>query len=106
VKKGKFKKRKKPWIDYSNKDGEGSSKNQESNRKEDAKQDQKKKKKKDKKYIQCYNCQKWGHYASKCRSKRVPRSKDEAQFAQDEDSDSDEVWQWSRRKKKEVMNDI
>jgi len=54
VKKGKFKKGKKPWIDYSNKEGEGSSKNQESNRKEDAKQDQKKKK--DKKDIQCYNC--------------------------------------------------
>jgi len=35
VKKGKFKKEKKPWIDYSNKEGEGSSKNQESNRKED-----------------------------------------------------------------------
>jgi len=44
VKKGKFKKGKKPWIDYSNKEGEGSRKNQERNRKEDAKQDQKKKK--------------------------------------------------------------
>ena len=59
VKKGKFKKGKKPWIDYSNKDGEGSTKNQESSKKEDAKHDQKKKKD-----IQCYNCQKWGHYAS------------------------------------------
>ena len=62
------------------KDGEGSSKNQESNKKEDTKHDQKKKK--DKKDIQCYNCQKWGQYASECKSKRVPRSKDEAQFAQ------------------------
>ena len=39
VKKGKFKKGKNsPWIDYS-KDGEGSSKNQESNKKEDTKHD-------------------------------------------------------------------
>ena len=99
--KGKFKKGKKPWIDYSNKDGEGSSKNQE-NKKEDAKHDQKKKKK-DKKNIQCYNCQKWGHYASECRSKRVPRSKDEAQFSQNEDSE--EVLLMATIKEEEERND-
>jgi hypothetical protein len=27
-------------------------------------------KKKDKSHIQCYNCEKWGHYASDCRSKK------------------------------------
>jgi len=31
-----------------------------------------------------------GHYASECRSKRVPRNKDEAQFAQGDNSDSEE----------------
>jgi len=103
VKKGKFKKGKKPWIDYSNKEGVGSSKNQESKRKEDAKQDQKKKK--DKKDIQCYNCQKWGHYASECKSKRVPRSKDEAQFAQNEDSDFDEVLLMATVKEEEERSD-
>jgi len=25
--------------------------------------------------IQCYNCYKWGYYASECKSKRVPRNK-------------------------------
>ena len=59
------------------------------------------KKKKDKKDIQCYNCQKWGHYASECRSKRVPRSKHQAQFAQTEDSDSDEELLMATTKEKE-----
>jgi len=103
MKKGKFKKWKKPWIDYSNKDDEGSSKNQDSNEKKDAKNDQKKKK--DKKDIQCYNCQKWGHYASECRSKRVPRSKDEAQFSQNEDSDSEEVLLMATVKEEEERSD-
>jgi len=74
VKKGKFKKGKKPWIEQSHKDGKGSSKNRERN--DATKYDQDKKK--DKKDIQCYNFQKMGHYASECRSKRVPRNKDEA----------------------------
>ncbi|GAU41499.1 hypothetical protein TSUD_13810 [Trifolium subterraneum] len=41
-----------------------------------------------KKNIQCYNCQKYGHFASECRNKRVPRihnNKDsEANMAQDD----------------------
>jgi len=37
VKKGKFKKGKKPWIDQSYKNSEGSSKNEEGSKKEDAK---------------------------------------------------------------------
>ena len=49
------------------------------------------KKKFNKKGIQCYNCQKWGHFADECINKRVPRNADEAQLAQDEDSDSDKV---------------
>jgi len=48
VKKGKFKKGKKPWIEQSHKDGEGSSNNQERNNA--TKSDQNKKK--DKKDIQ------------------------------------------------------
>ena len=63
------------------------------------------KKKKDKKDIQCYNCQKWGHYASECRSKRVPRSKDEAQFSENEDSDSDEVLLMATVKEEEERSD-
>jgi len=108
IKKGKFKKGKKPWIGYSNKDGEGSSKNQESTKKEDAKHDQKKKKKKkkkDKKDIQCYNCKKWGHYASECKSKRVPRSKDEVRFSENEDSDSEEVLLMEIVKEEEERSD-
>ena len=34
---------------------------------------------------------KWGHFADECRNKRVPRNADEAQLAQDEDSDFDKV---------------
>ncbi|KAG5068162.1 hypothetical protein JHK85_000539 [Glycine max] len=49
------------------------------------------KKKFNKKGIQCYNCQKWGHFADECKNKRVPRNADEAKLAQDEDSDSDKV---------------
>jgi len=99
-KRGKFKKGKKSWNNHSHKDGEGSSKSQEKN---DAKSDQKKKK--DKKDIQCYNCQKMGHYASECKSKRVPRNKDEAQFAQDEDSDSEEVLLMATIKEEEERSD-
>jgi len=49
------------------------------------------KKKFNKKEIQCYNYQKWGHFADERRNKRVPKNVDEAQLAQDEDSDSDKV---------------
>ncbi|MCI62217.1 retrovirus-related Pol polyprotein from transposon TNT 1-94, partial [Trifolium medium] len=31
--------------------------------------------KKSKKHIQCYNCQKYGHYASECKGAKVPRKK-------------------------------
>ena len=49
------------------------------------------KKKFNKKGIQCYNCQKWGHYVDECRNKRVSRNADDVQLAQDEDFDSDKV---------------
>jgi len=100
-KRGKFKKGKKPWNNQSHKDGEGSSKNQEKN--DVTKSDQKKKK--DKRDIQCYNCQKMGHYAFECRSKRVPRNKDEAQFAQNEGSDSEEVLLMATVKEEEERSD-
>ncbi|CAJ2637099.1 unnamed protein product [Trifolium pratense] len=41
--------------------------------------------KKDKSHIQCYNCEKWGHYASDCRSKKVQDNDDEANFVQDKE---------------------
>ncbi|CAJ2656906.1 unnamed protein product [Trifolium pratense] len=40
-------------------------------------------KKKDKSHIQCYNCQKWGHYASECRSKKAKDSDDEANLVEE-----------------------
>jgi len=46
-----------------------------------------------------------GHYASECKSKRVPRNKDEAQFAQDEDSDSEEVLLMATVKEEEERSD-
>jgi len=100
-KRGKFKKGKKPWNNQSHKDGEGSSKNQEKN--DATKSNQKKKK--DKRDIQCYNCQKTGHYAFECRSKRVSRNKDEAQFAQNEGSDSEEVPLMATVKEEEERSD-
>lgn len=49
------------------------------------------KKKFNKKGIQCYNCQKCGHFANECRSKKVKRKDDETQLAQADSSDLDEV---------------
>ncbi|CAJ2646460.1 unnamed protein product [Trifolium pratense] len=40
-------------------------------------------KKKVKSHIQCYNCQKWGHYASECRSKKAKDSDDEANLVEE-----------------------
>jgi len=92
-KKGKYKKGKNYWKDQVFKNGEGSSKNQESFKKDEAKHASSRKKTIDKKDIQCYNFQKWGHYASECRSKRVQRNKgDEAQFDHNEGYDSNEVF--------------
>ncbi|GAU25734.1 hypothetical protein TSUD_216650 [Trifolium subterraneum] len=48
-----------------------------------------------KKNIQCYNCQKYGHFASKCRNKKVPRQynneESEANMAQDDDGSETDV---------------
>ncbi|KAK2402327.1 hypothetical protein QL285_051858 [Trifolium repens] len=68
------------------------SKNQNVDSTKDANQNKKSSKKKiDKKEIQCYNCQKFGHYARECRSKKVAREdKDEAQYANGGGSDSDD----------------
>lgn len=45
----------------------------------------------DRKSLQCYNCQKFSHFARECKSKKVPRNFDETQLAQDEDFDFDKV---------------
>jgi len=46
-----------------------------------------------------------GHYAFECRSKRVPTNKDEAQFAQNEGSDSEEVLLMATVKEEEERSD-
>jgi len=46
-----------------------------------------------------------GHYAFECRSKRVLRNKDEAQFAQNEGSDSEEVLLMATVKEEEERRD-
>ncbi|CAJ2653926.1 unnamed protein product [Trifolium pratense] len=48
-------------------------------------------KKGDKSKIQCYSCDKWGHYASECRSKGKKKQENEANHARHNDSDSDGV---------------
>ncbi|XP_073221541.1 uncharacterized protein [Cicer arietinum] len=45
----------------------------------------------DKRRVQCYNCQKYGHFADECRSKKVRRDNGEAQLAQEDSSDLYEV---------------
>ncbi|KAK2365584.1 putative mitochondrial protein [Trifolium repens] len=88
-KKGKDKwKKKKEDSENSTKN----SKNQNVDSTKDSSQNKKSSKKKiDKKEIQCYNCQKFGHYARECRSKKVAREdKDEAQYANGGGSDSDD----------------
>ncbi|XP_073220132.1 uncharacterized protein [Cicer arietinum] len=49
------------------------------------------KKKFDKRRVQCYNCQKYGHFADECRSKKEQRDDGEVQLAQADSFDSDEV---------------
>jgi hypothetical protein len=45
-------------------------------------------KKKSKEHIQCYNCQKWGHFADECVNPKVPRKRnEEAQLARDSDEE-------------------
>ncbi|XP_045831524.1 uncharacterized protein LOC123922907 [Trifolium pratense] len=46
-------------------------------------------KKSDKSKIQCYNCEKWGHYAFECRSKGKKKQDNKAHHARQHDSDSD-----------------
>ena len=45
-------------------------------------------KKKYKEHIQCYNYQKWGHFADECVNPKVPRKRnEEAQLARDSDEE-------------------
>ncbi|KAK2426061.1 putative mitochondrial protein [Trifolium repens] len=52
---------------------EGSKKDQEKGESSKNEGNGKGKKPMNKKHIQCYNCQKYGHFASECRGKKVPR---------------------------------
>jgi phosphopantetheine adenylyltransferase len=86
-KKGKFKKGKGKKQNSKN-SNEGNGKNQDSSQQEN---NNGQKKKFNKKEIQCYNCQKWGHFASECKSKKVPRDKtDEAKFIHDKEEEDPE----------------
>jgi hypothetical protein len=60
---------------FKNKNGgaESQSSKQDQDQGESSHCDSNSKKKKSKKHIQCYNCQKYGHYASECRGAKVPR---------------------------------
>ena len=79
-KKGKYKKGKRKNQNSKN-SNEGTSKGHDHSSQEGNKGQKKKINKKD---IQCYNCQKWGHFAAECKSKKVPREEsDEAQFVHD-----------------------
>jgi hypothetical protein len=83
-KKGKFKKNKGKNQNSKN-SNEGASKNQDSSQQDNNNGQTKKFNRKE---IQCYNCQKWGHFAAECRSKKVPREKtDEAKFVHDNEGD-------------------
>src|ERR1044072_4475360 len=44
-------------------------------------------KKFDRKKIQCYNCQKWGHFAKECKGKKVKRNTDDEAHLAKDDSD-------------------
>ena len=70
------KKAKNFWNDQASKNDEGSSINQESLRKDGTKNVANDKKIVNNKEIQSYNCKKkWEHYASECKSKKVPKKK-------------------------------
>jgi len=106
AKKGKYKKGNNYLKNQALKNGEGSSKSQESFKKDEAKHVSGQKKTFDKKNIQCYNCQMWGHYASKCKSNKVSRNRgDEEQFAHNESSNSYEVLLMATIKSYEEHND-
>ncbi|KAK2417383.1 putative mitochondrial protein [Trifolium repens] len=63
-------------ADSSNKGGNGYGKNKNQS-------------KKDKSKIQCFSCNKWGHYASECQNKGKKKQDNEAHHARQNDSDSD-----------------
>ncbi|GAU34373.1 hypothetical protein TSUD_217130 [Trifolium subterraneum] len=60
-------------------------------------------KKKDKSHIQCYNCEKWGHYASDCRSKKPKDTSDEANLVE-EQSDKEAVTFMAAMLEEELAN--
>ncbi|MCH99727.1 F-box protein, partial [Trifolium medium] len=57
---------------YKNWGSESQNPKKDQDQSESSKNENNGKNKKSKKHIQCYNCQKYGHYASECRSQKVP----------------------------------
>ncbi|GAU33426.1 hypothetical protein TSUD_380620 [Trifolium subterraneum] len=91
VKFKKYQNEKKKWQ---NKKGSKKGKKSVEDKSESSKKEGGQKTKKDKSTIQCYNCNKYGHYASECKAPKKKKSQDteeEANVAQDGSTSEDDV---------------
>ncbi|GAU13535.1 hypothetical protein TSUD_346390 [Trifolium subterraneum] len=91
VKFKKYQDKKKKWQ---NKKGSKKGKESVEDKPESSKKEGGKKTKKDKSTIQCYNCNKYGHYASECKApkkKKSQNTEEEANVAQDGSTSEDDV---------------
>ncbi|GAU36721.1 hypothetical protein TSUD_318190 [Trifolium subterraneum] len=91
VKFKKYQDEKKKWQ---NKKGSKKGKESVEDKSESSKKEGGQKTKKDKSTIQCYNCNKYGHYASECKApkkKKSQNTEEEANVAQDDSTSEDDV---------------
>ncbi|GAU22332.1 hypothetical protein TSUD_106600 [Trifolium subterraneum] len=91
VKFKRYQDEKKKWQ---NKKGSKKGKESVENKPESSKKEGGQKTKKDKSTIQCYNCNKYGHYASECKApkkKKSQNTEEEANVAQDGSTSEDDV---------------